>query len=122
MNVQDMKERIEIMPKHYQIEIGKILISQYQITHNENQNGIFINLSNVSYEILEKLQTIYKHNIKDIDLKEVSINPWTQQAETTAEIILKNRKEELDRKHFWTRMELMDIEAELKTIDDYLKT
>jgi len=73
-------------------------------------------------EILEKLQTIYKHNIKDIDLKEVSINPWTQQAETTAEIILKNRKEELDRKHFWTRMELMDIEAELKTIDDYLKT
>ena len=47
MNIQDMKERIENMPKHYQIEIGKILVGQHKITHNENQNGIFINLSNI---------------------------------------------------------------------------
>ena len=46
MNLHVMKDRIETMPKHYQIEIGKILIKQYECTHNENQNGIFINLSN----------------------------------------------------------------------------
>jgi hypothetical protein len=54
----------------YQIEIGKILIGQYKITHNENQNGIFINLSNVSYEILEKLQKYIDY----VNLQESQLN------------------------------------------------
>ena len=58
MNLHDMKERIEMMPKHYQIEIGKLLIKQYECSHNENQNGIFINLSNISLEITQKLQNL----------------------------------------------------------------
>ena len=56
MNLHEMKECIELMPKHYHIEIGKLLISKYQCSYNENQNGIFINLSNVSVEIMQKLQ------------------------------------------------------------------
>jgi len=85
MNVQDMKERIEIMPKHYQIEIGKILISQYQITHNENQNGIFINLSNVSYEILEKLQKYIDY----VNLQESQLNQTEQQKDELKDMFFK---------------------------------
>jgi len=85
MNVQDMKERIEIMPKHYQIEIGKILIGQHQITHNENQNGIFINLSNVSYEILEKLQKYIDY----VNLQESQLNQTEQQKDELKDMFFK---------------------------------
>ena len=85
MNVQDMKERIETMPKHYQIEIGKILIGQYQISHNENQNGIFINLSNVSYEILEKLQKYIDY----VNLQESQLNQTEQQKDELKDMFFK---------------------------------
>ncbi len=85
MNVQDMKERIEIMPKHYQIEIGKLLVGQYKITHNENQNGIFINLSNVSYEILEKLQKYIDY----VNLQESQLNQTEQQKDELKDMFFK---------------------------------
>ena len=85
MNVQDMKERIEIMPKHYQIEIGKILIGQYQCTHNENQNGIFINLSNISDEITEKLQKYIDY----VNLQESQINQTELQKDELKDMFFK---------------------------------
>jgi hypothetical protein len=85
MNVQDMKERIEIMPKHYQIEIGKLLIGQNQIVYNENQNGIFINLSNVSYEILEKLQKYIDY----VNLQESQLNQTEQQKDELKDLFFK---------------------------------
>lgn len=80
-----MKERIEIMPKHYQIEIGKLLISQYQCTHNENQNGIFINLSNISDEITEKLQKYIDY----VNLQESQINQTEQQKDELKDMFFK---------------------------------
>ena len=85
MNVQDMKERIEIMPKHYQIEIGKILIGQHQIIYNENQNGIFINLSNVSFEILEKIQKYIDY----VNLQESQLNQTEQQKDELKDMFFK---------------------------------
>jgi len=85
MNVQDMKERIEIMPKHYQIEIGKILIGQHQTIYNENQNGIFINLSNVSYEILEKVQKYIDY----VNLQESQLNQTEQQKDELKDLFFK---------------------------------
>jgi hypothetical protein len=75
MNIQEMKDRIESMPKHYQIEIGKLLIHQHKINYNDNQNGIFINLSNISNEIMDKL----KNYIQYVDLQEKQINHTEQE-------------------------------------------
>ena len=80
-----MKERIESMPKHYQIEIGKILIRQYQCTHNENQNGIFINLSNISNEITEKLQKYIDY----VNLQESQINQTELQKDELKDMFFK---------------------------------
>jgi len=80
-----MKERIEIMPKHYQIEIGKILIGQHQTIYNENQNGIFINLSNVSYEILEKVQKYIDY----VNLQESQLNQTEQQKDELKDLFFK---------------------------------
>jgi hypothetical protein len=85
MNLHDMKERIESMPKHYQIEIGKILIRQYQCTHNENQNGIFINLSNISNEITEKLQKYIDY----VNLQESQINQTELQKDELKDMFFK---------------------------------
>ena len=70
MNLQEMKDRIETIPKHYQIEIGKLLIKQHKITYNEKQNGIFINLSNISNEITNTLLQYIRY----VDLQENQIN------------------------------------------------
>ena len=43
MDLQIIKDRIELMPKHYQLGVGRILLKDYNVSHNENQNGIFIN-------------------------------------------------------------------------------
>jgi hypothetical protein len=75
MNVQEIKDHIENMPKHYQIEIGKLLIHQHKIAYNDNQNGIFINLSNISDEVITKL----KNYIKYVDLQENQINQTEQE-------------------------------------------
>jgi len=85
MNIQDMKERIENMPKHYQIEIGKILVGQHKISHNENQNGIFINLSNISYEVLEQLQKYIDY----VNLQESQINQTEQQKDELKDLFFK---------------------------------
>jgi hypothetical protein len=85
MNLQYMKESIENMPKHYQIEIGKILIGQHHITHNENQNGIFINLSNISYEITEQLQKYIDY----VNLQESQINQTEQQKDELKDLFFK---------------------------------
>lgn len=80
-----MKDCIETMPKHYQIEIGKILINQYKITHNENQNGIFINLSNISDEIIEQLQKYIDY----VNLQELQIKQTEQQKDELKDMFFK---------------------------------
>jgi hypothetical protein len=51
MNVSDIKDSIEQMPKNYHIEIARILITKFNVAYDENQNGIFINLSHLSPEV-----------------------------------------------------------------------
>jgi len=82
MNLHEMKECIELMPKHYHIEIGKLLISKYQCSYNENQNGIFINLSNVSVEIMQKLQNYIDY----VNLQETQINQTEQKKDELKDI------------------------------------
>jgi len=55
MDLTFMKDKIEKMQKNYHIELARMLIKEHDITYNENNNGIFINMSHLSSEIHEKI-------------------------------------------------------------------
>ena len=61
-----MKDRIEQMPKNYQIEIARILINKHQVSYDENQNGLFINLTKLTSEIHPVIQQFITY----VDLQE----------------------------------------------------
>jgi hypothetical protein len=60
--MDNLKDKIENLPKIYHVEIGKLL-NNYNIHLNENQNGIFVNLSTLSQDIIDKLNE-YVHYIE----------------------------------------------------------
>ncbi len=64
-----LKDKIESLPKLYHIEIGKML-NNYKIHLNENQNGIFVNLSTLSPDMIDKLNEYVKY----IELQEKILN------------------------------------------------
>ena len=71
-----MRKQIENMSKHNQIEILRILKSCDEgITLNENSYGVFINLSDLPNNIIEKLLEYIKYwnnqesNLKNIETK-----------------------------------------------------
>jgi hypothetical protein len=51
-----LKERIEHMDKYHQIEILRILNKFSEIKKNENNNGTFINLTELSAEVIKELE------------------------------------------------------------------
>jgi len=51
-----LKERIERMDKYHQIEILRILNKSPEIKKNENNNGTFINLTELTEEIIKELE------------------------------------------------------------------
>lgn len=69
MDLVILKDKIENLPKMYHIEIGKIL-NKHNIHLNENQNGIFINLSILSKEIIDKIIEYIRY----IELQEKILN------------------------------------------------
>ena len=59
--VHIIKENIEIMNKSYQIEILKLLVEEKKVTISENNNGSFINLSNLDNTIINKLEKFIEY-------------------------------------------------------------
>jgi len=53
---QLIKERIENMSKHHQIEVLRILNKESSVNKNENNNGTFINLTEQSDHIIKLLE------------------------------------------------------------------
>jgi hypothetical protein len=51
-----LKDRIENMDKYHQIEILRILNKFSEIKKNENNNGTFINLTELSLEVIKELE------------------------------------------------------------------
>ena len=68
-NMIQIRDKIESLPKNYQIEVGRILLDN-QININENQNGLFINLSDVNEEVMSKMQEFLEY----VDLQETHLN------------------------------------------------
>ena len=56
MCLNSLKERIENMDKGHQIEILRILNKFNNFKTNENKNGTFINLTELSQDIISELQ------------------------------------------------------------------
>uniref|UniRef100_A0A6C0AZX2 NET domain-containing protein n=1 Tax=viral metagenome TaxID=1070528 RepID=A0A6C0AZX2_9ZZZZ len=59
--LQEIKENIEVMNKCYQIEILKILNNEPSVVISENNNGIFINLTDLDITIIDKLEKFIKY-------------------------------------------------------------
>ena len=76
MNVEklkDLKDKIELLSKSYQIEIGRLL-KKNNIIINENKNGVFINLSSVDVEIITQLENYLEYaNNQELQLKNIEI-------------------------------------------------
>ena len=76
--LEDIRVRIEHMPIFHQIEVLKIL-SKYteEMTINENSNGVFINLTDLSANIVEELNNYITY----VDHQEKNINYFEDQQE-----------------------------------------
>jgi len=56
MSLDNLKERIEIMQKYHQVEILRILTKFNNIKTNENNNGTFVNLTELNNEVIIELE------------------------------------------------------------------
>ena len=54
MNLVAIKDKIEALPRSYHLEIARLLVD-HKAPINENQNGIFVNLSLLDSALLEKI-------------------------------------------------------------------
>lgn len=72
-NISGLKDQIESLNKHHQIEILRILKQDKTITLNENNNGVFINITGITEELYNKLNDYIdyvnnqKNNIETIE-------------------------------------------------------
>ena len=63
-NLRALKESIESMSVHHQIEVLRILHSRPNAPLNENQNGTFVNLSSLTTKDILALQE-YAEYVRD---------------------------------------------------------
>jgi hypothetical protein len=88
-NLNFLKENIEKLTKFHQIEILKIIKSDESITINENNNGIFINLTNVSNDIIDNITNYLKY----VDTQEKHLNDVEDEKEKISNIFFKDNKD-----------------------------
>ena len=70
MSLDYLKERIENMQKCHQIEILRILKNFSYVKMNENNNGTFINLTELPENVINELENYTKYvNEQQIQLK-----------------------------------------------------
>ena len=85
MNLTAMKDRIEQMSKNYQIEIARLLIRSHNIAYDENQNGLFINMG----QMTDQVQTAMQQFIEYVDLQEQQLNVTETEKDGLKDIFFK---------------------------------
>ena len=88
-NLNFLKENIEKLTKFHQIEILKIIKSDESIIINENNNNIFINLTNVSKDIIENIINYLNY----VNTQEKLLNDIEDQKETLTNTFFKDNKD-----------------------------
>lgn len=53
-SLKTLRDNIELLSEFHQIEVLRILHSNH-ITFSENKNGVFVNLSYVNYDVMNKI-------------------------------------------------------------------
>jgi hypothetical protein len=56
-----LKNNIERMPKHHQVEVLRILKSHKSAKLNENKNGVLVNIAFLTKEVLTELNNYVKY-------------------------------------------------------------
>jgi hypothetical protein len=69
MNIIHLRDRVEALPKVYHKEVARILIND-NVSYDENKNGMFVNLSTVSQDVLEKVARYISY----VDLQQETIS------------------------------------------------
>jgi CRISPR/Cas system CSM-associated protein Csm5 (group 7 of RAMP superfamily) len=70
MNLAALKDTIEELPKHHHIEIARIVLKN-ETAYNENQNGIFVNMSALTPETIAEMKKYLEHvALQESQLKE----------------------------------------------------
>lgn len=69
-----LKEKIEKLNKFHQIEITKIFYKYKHVTLNENNNGIFVNLSTIDNIIIDEIKEYleYVNTLQD-DFNDIEV-------------------------------------------------
>jgi len=79
MDINDIKCKIELMNKHHQLEILRILKNDKNIVLNENNNGVFVNISYLDDITLDRLVKYIEYvdnqinNIESVENKKTII-------------------------------------------------
>jgi hypothetical protein len=70
-HLKQLKDRIESLNQHHQIEILKI-VTQNNVVYTENKNGSFVNLTNMDDAIVSKMVNYLNYvDEQESQLKEV---------------------------------------------------
>lgn len=69
--LKQLKDRIEALNQHHQIQILKI-VTQNNVAYTENKNGSFVNLTNMDNAIVDKIAEYLNYvDEQESQLKEV---------------------------------------------------
>ena len=77
-NLTQIRNEIELLDKDKQVEIFKIF-KRFDVFYSENNNGIFINLTEVSSDVLVEVQKFIdyinkqEHHIEIVELQKAKI-------------------------------------------------
>jgi len=88
-NLKAVKENIEKMSKHHQIEILRILTHLDSVCINENSNGTFINLTEQTNEVILCLNKYIKY----VQEQQQQFNIIEDKKEQIQESFFKDNKE-----------------------------
>lgn len=70
MSIVELKDKIDRMNKSQHVELARILIHEHKVTYDENKNGIFINMTELTPSILTHIKKFLQY----IELQEESIS------------------------------------------------
>ena len=89
IDLKKLKDRIEKMTKHNQIEVLRILSKNKQVNINENNNGSFINLTELDIDVIQ----ILNDYIFYVDEQERSLNFVENEKERLENTFFKDNKD-----------------------------
>ena len=94
--LKHIKDSIEELSSDHHLEVLKILKKDNSIVLNENKNGIFVNLTDISLDILLELEKYIKY----ISLQQTQLN------------LVENTKKEYEKTFFKDNKEIAPIQVE----------